>query len=92
AGPVSQVLAAGRATGVVVRVAAPERAAKALKTAKIDARIEGDLLHVAVPPADAATVTKTLAAKRMYVSEIRPDEVDLETVFLQLTSEEPAES
>ena len=34
---------------------------------------------------DAAKVTKALAAKRLYVSELRPEEVSLEDVFLELT-------
>ena len=34
---------------------------------------------------DPATVTETLAKKRLYVSELAPVAVDLESVFLDLT-------
>jgi ABC-2 type transport system ATP-binding protein len=33
-------------------------------------------------------VTQLLAERGLYVSELRPDQVDLETVFLELTKDE----
>jgi hypothetical protein len=36
-------------------------------------------------------LSRTLAESGLYVTELRPDEVDLETVFLELTSDEPRE-
>ena len=38
-----------------------------------------------LPAADAERVSRTLAARDLFVTELRPDEVDLETVFLELT-------
>ncbi|HEX9696680.1 MAG TPA: ABC transporter ATP-binding protein [Actinomycetota bacterium] len=90
AGPVGEVLTAGRRRGVLVRVQDPAKAADVLGKARFEATVRGDLVAVAVDPDDAATVTKTLASKRIYLSEMRPDEVDLETVFLELTG--PQES
>jgi hypothetical protein len=37
-------------------------------------------------------VTRTLADRGLYLTELRPDEVDLETVFLELTRETPKEA
>jgi hypothetical protein len=45
--------------------------------------------RVALPPEEAATVTKALAAEGLYLTELRADEADLETVFLELTGEHP---
>lgn len=86
-GSVNEVLTAGRSKSMLVRIDAPDRAAAALLEAGFDADIVVETVRVAVDPAAAAAITKTLAAKRMYVRELRPDEVDLETVFLQLTSD-----
>jgi hypothetical protein len=37
-------------------------------------------------------VTRALAERGLYLSEIRPDEVDLETVFLELTKDQGVDS
>ena len=37
-------------------------------------------------------MTRTLAERGLYLTELRPDEVDLETVFLELTRESPREA
>jgi hypothetical protein len=42
---------------------------------------------VKVPPAEGARVTRALAERGLYLSELRTDEVDLETVFLELTGD-----
>lgn len=84
-GPVAEVLSAGRQRGVLVRVEDPAKAADVLTNADIPASVRGDLVAVTIDPAKAAAVTKVLASKRIYLTEMRPDEVDLETVFLQLT-------
>jgi hypothetical protein len=36
-------------------------------------------------------VTRALADQGLYLTELRPDEADLETVFLELTAERPLE-
>ena len=40
---------------------------------------------------DGATVAKILAGAGLYPSELRPDEVSLESVFLELTREDGGE-
>ncbi len=85
AGPVDEVLAAGRARGVIVRVGDLAAGAEALQSAGFTVSVDGDRLLVAVPPAESEAVTRVLADRGLYLSELRPDEVDLETVFLELT-------
>jgi ABC-2 type transport system ATP-binding protein len=91
-GPVRDVLTRGRATGLIVGLDELERGAAALKAAGMDAIVEGDVIRVNVPPQEAGSVTKILATNELYVTLLRPDEVDLETVFLELTGDggEPA--
>src|SRR5947207_2414738 len=88
AGPVNEVLAARRARGLVVRLADLPAGARVLADAQIPAVVAGDTLSVELPPDQAERVTRVLAAKDLYVSELRPQEVDLETVFLELTKDE----
>ena len=86
-GPVSEVLSSGRATGLVVRLAELDRGAAALREAGLTAFVDGDVLRVALPAAEAATVSRVLAERGLYLTELRPEEVSLETVFLELTGE-----
>jgi len=88
AGPVNEVLAAGRARGLVVKLADLPAGARVLADAQIPAVVSGDTLSVDLPSEQAERVTRVLAAKDLYVSELRPEEVDLETVFLELTKDE----
>lgn len=88
AGPVAEVLAAGHDTAMVVRAEPVEKARDVLVAAGFTVTEDGDgTLRVAVTPRDAATVTKALATKRIYVSELRAQEVNLEDVFLELTQD-----
>jgi ABC-2 type transport system ATP-binding protein len=88
-GTVDEVMRTGRRAGMIVRLAPNEVAdgVAALTAAGIEARAspEAGTLRVAVDPADAARVTRLLAERSLYVSELRPDEATLEDVFLQLT-------
>jgi ABC-2 type transport system ATP-binding protein len=88
-GPVAEVLAsAGGARGVLVRLHGDLAAgARVLNEAGITANVEDGALRAEVMPADASRVTKALADRGMYLTELRPDVVDLETVFLELTRE-----
>jgi ABC-2 type transport system ATP-binding protein len=90
-GPVADVLASGRASRLVVRVEPLDAALDTLRSAELDASLDGDRILIQLPAEDAARVTEVLADARMYVSELRPEEVDLETVFLELTRSEPTE-
>jgi len=87
-GPVSELLARGRAAGLTVKVADTPRALELLAAAGFAVEHTGDDTLVVDVDADrAAEVTKTLAQAGLYLSELRPNEVDLETVFLELTSD-----
>jgi ABC-2 type transport system ATP-binding protein len=65
---------------------------EALRSAGISASPDDHAIRVMLPPEEAATVTRTLADRGLYLTELRPDEVDLETVFLELTRETPNEA
>ena len=91
AGPVAEVLASGHGAGLLVRLDDLDRGQAVLNATGIQASRNGDGLHVAVALDQAATVTKALAAQGLYLTELRPDEADLEAVFLELTSQPPLE-
>jgi ABC-type multidrug transport system ATPase subunit len=84
-GSVHEVLASGRAAGVVVRVADLEAGRRALDDAGIPARVDGDVLRAAVPPAEGERVARALAGRDLYPSLLQPDEGNLEQAFLELT-------
>jgi ABC-2 type transport system ATP-binding protein len=90
-GPVGRVLEGGRATGLLVKVDDGPRAAAILNGAGIEAMETNGRLRVGVSPSDGARVTEVLADAGLYLSELRPDEEDLEEVFLRLTQEERSE-
>jgi ABC-2 type transport system ATP-binding protein len=88
-GLVADVVARGRASRLLVRVEPLNAALETLRAAGMEAAADGDRIFVRLPAEDAARVTEVLAGARMYVSELRPEEIDLETVFLELTEERP---
>jgi ABC-2 type transport system ATP-binding protein len=87
AGPVGEVLARGRHEALVVRLSDLHAGLEALHGAGIDASIDSDHLRVSLPVTEAARVTEALARRNLYLSELRPEEVSLETVFLELTQD-----
>ncbi|MFN2489474.1 MAG: ABC transporter ATP-binding protein [Actinomycetota bacterium] len=90
AGSVHEVLASKSSAGLIVRLARLDEGARVLRAAGVEATERDGALRVAVPPQEGAKVTEILARKGLYVGELRPDEADLETVFLELT-QDPAE-
>jgi ABC-2 type transport system ATP-binding protein len=90
-GSVDEVLARGRSNELVVKVPDPAAALEVLTAAGLRAAQDTDGLRVFLPPAEAGRVTESLARRGVYLSELRPAEVSLEDVFLQLTGERPAE-
>jgi ABC-2 type transport system ATP-binding protein len=88
AGAVADVLSGGRSAGVVARLDDLQAGLRALAEAGLAATVETDHLRVEVPPLEAARVTRALADRGLYLSELRRDEQDLERVFLELTSDE----
>jgi ABC-2 type transport system ATP-binding protein len=89
AGPVQEVLTAGRSGALVVRVDDLGAGLATLQAAGIGARPDGDVLRVDLAPGEAATVTRTLAQAGLWVTELRPELVSLEDVFLELTGGVP---
>ena len=88
AGPVDDVLASTGARGLVVKVADLAAGRRVLTDANLPVAAAGDSLRVDVPPERAEDVSRTLAQAGLYVTELRPDAVDLETVFLELTKDQ----
>ena len=84
-GPVSEVLAARGGGGLVVKVADLRAGFDALTAAGLEVSLGADALRVSLPDGEAERVSRTLAERGLFVTELRPDEVDLETVFLELT-------
>jgi ABC-2 type transport system ATP-binding protein len=85
-GPVDEVLANGHAAGLLVRVDDRPAAVVALRRAGISASPAGDgLLLVDEATAGAAHVSETLGRSGLWVTELRPQELSLEDVFLELT-------
>ncbi|MDQ3620761.1 MAG: ABC transporter ATP-binding protein [Actinomycetota bacterium] len=89
AGPVEEVLSRDRASGLLVRVDDQAQAISVLREAGMAVESRNDLLSVEVPASQGAQVTRALAERGIYLSEMRSEEVDLETVFLKLTTDEP---
>jgi ABC-2 type transport system ATP-binding protein len=86
-GPVAEVLHQGRANRMYVSVSNAPAAAAVLRHAGFSAeRIDDGHLAVSIEPARASEITKVLAADGHFLSELRPETVDLETVFLELTA------
>ncbi|MDP9340587.1 MAG: ABC transporter ATP-binding protein [Actinomycetota bacterium] len=86
-GPVEDVLSTGRSRGWVVRLDDLPAGVAALAAAGMEARLEGDALLVEPPSGGPASITRALADRGLFLTELRRDEQDLETVFLELTRE-----
>jgi ABC-2 type transport system ATP-binding protein len=87
-GTVADVLASRKASGVLVTAPDLDAAGRLLSRAGVEWTPDGERLRVAIEPGRAEDVTRILAAGGVYLSELRADEADLETVFLELTSGE----
>jgi ABC-2 type transport system ATP-binding protein len=86
-GKVSEVLAAGGLGRLRVALADLQAGQTALTEAGFAVQL--DTTHLLVDGVDdPASVTKALADKELYVSELARETRDLETVFLELTGEE----
>jgi ABC-2 type transport system ATP-binding protein len=85
-GPIGDVLATAGVGTLVVGVADLQAARDALAELGIDASIVEGKLRVTHDPTDGARVTEILAAKGLYVNEIRHERPTLEAVFFGLTS------
>jgi ABC-2 type transport system ATP-binding protein len=93
AGPVAEVLAQHASSSVRVRVEAGVdvlTAAEVLRAAGAQVALEQDHLTVS-NAANPAQITRVLAQREIYVSELAPVTVDLESVFLELTGTAPVD-
>jgi ABC-2 type transport system ATP-binding protein len=88
-GAVSDVLATGQRGGLRVRLDDLPAGVDVLRAAGMTAEVDGDAIRVSLPVEESARVTRILAERGLYLSELRPEEVDLETVFLELTEGSP---
>jgi ABC-2 type transport system ATP-binding protein len=88
AGAVNEVLATTGTSGVIVKLADLEAGRRALVDANIPATIEAGAIRADVPADQSERISRTLAHAGLYVTELRPDTVDLETVFLELTKDQ----
>jgi ABC-2 type transport system ATP-binding protein len=88
-GPVEEVLAVRGGNAFVVRSPKIREAKKVLHDAGFPATFRGDKsIRVVAPPSQASKITKALADERIYLTELRPEEISLEAVFLELTGGE----
>ena len=91
AGSVAEVLARHATSSVRVRVeAVTELSASAGALREIGAQVVIEPDHLMVSGiAQPSAITRALAARGVYVSELAPVSVDLESVFLELTGTAP---
>jgi ABC-2 type transport system ATP-binding protein len=87
-GSVGDVLAGGAARGLLVKVADLDAGRHVLERAGLTVSPATDALRVDLPAEQADRVTRTLADAGLYLTELRPDQADLETVFLELTKDQ----
>jgi ABC-2 type transport system ATP-binding protein len=85
-GRVDEVLSARRAAGLLIKVSDAGGASEVLRAAGYSASVDGSVIRVQAETAEAANVNRVLAERGFYLSELRAEEADLETVFLELTA------
>jgi len=85
-GPIGDVLATAGTGTLRVGVADLIAAQRVLAAAGIESTVTDGALRVRCAPSGAAHVTETLAAERLFVSELHHDRPTLEAVFFGLTS------
>ena len=90
-GRVADVIGDQTATSVRVGVADPVAAQRILTDGGLLVRRDGGLL-VVEGISDGAEITRRLAAHNLFVNELTPVRADLESVFLELTTEEGLET
>lgn len=88
-GLVDDVLAGNAGGQWLVRVKRSAEGLLVLRAAGIDGELIDDAIHVHTA-VDPEIVSRTLAAADHFVTELRREEADLETVFLKLTQDEEA--
>lgn len=89
-GLVSEVLAS-KSGGTIVKAGDLASARDLLVASGLGVVVSEGRLVVDTPPEGPARITEVLARRSIFPSEIRPQEADLESVFLELTRD-PAEA
>jgi ABC-2 type transport system ATP-binding protein len=90
AGPVGEVLAGGRGTALRVRADDLTAARAALAEEGVSADVIEGALRVHVSPDAGARVAEILGSRRIWITELRPEDASLEEEFLRLTGDDPA--
>ncbi len=85
-GRVSDLIGREQTDGVRLRVAEPETATRVLRRHGLRVASGGDGTLYVEGADDPADITRLLAAEQLYVRELVPERVDLEHVFLRLTT------
>ena len=74
----------------VVRAPKIQQAKRVLADAGFRSTFRGDRsLRVKASPERAGKITQALSAAGIYLTELRPEEISLEAVFLELTEDQP---
>ncbi len=86
--------ASARIPTVILRTTNDDGAVAALKTipAVVSVRREDGRIVVEAPPEQAAAISRALAEKQIWLTELRPQENNLEDFFMEITGEEPADA
>ena len=91
-GPIHDLLASAGAGGLIVGVADLNSAQAALAAAGLNVTLVDGRLLVTCPASDAARITELLAARRLFVNELRYVTPSLEDFFFGLTPSVGAEA
>jgi ABC-2 type transport system ATP-binding protein len=84
-GSVQDVLSSGKPERMYLRARDLDGANRALAEEGFSVRVEHDALTVQAGPEAAERISQALGSRGIWVTELRPIEADLETVFLELT-------
>jgi ABC-2 type transport system ATP-binding protein len=90
-GAVEDVLHERSAGGFVVKVPDLHRGLEVLQGAGMEGTIKNGAISVKLAADRSPSITEALAREGIYLSELRPLEADLETVFLELTRDPAAQ-
>ncbi len=85
-GRVDDVLAEAARPSLLVAVDDITAGLEVLRSAGLTVETDAKYLRVALPASDAALVTKLLAGAGLYLTEMRPESVSLEELFLSITT------
>jgi ABC-2 type transport system ATP-binding protein len=87
-GSVASVMASAGHSGLLVRLDDVTMGFHVLQCAGIPVELGDGYLRVALEAGQAGEVTRLLAAARLWVTELRPEERTLEDLFLALTTDD----